>query len=256
MRTIALIFCTVSALFADLNVTHLVGFGSGAQLDPETFVWRSRVLQVLLPLLGSNMAAARVPLRDALNAGTALNSNFVDADFAQSTGLQGNGTNKILDLNIKPGDLGTSANGGLGYWESNISFAGDVEPMGCYGGPSERFVLDLRSNVESFRWGTASNGAGTSGPATSAHYYGQRSSPTLRELFKNGSSLGTNTTSDSPASASNRAIRLMGSDENGALVYWAGRCAVAYLTDGTMSSSDVSDFHTLLQTYLITPTGR
>jgi hypothetical protein len=43
---------------------------------------------------------------------------------------------------------------------------------------------------------------------------------------------------------------------NGADFFWKGRCAVAYATDGTLSGTEVADLHTLLDTYLITPTGR
>jgi|GEM_PF-4012860 len=213
----------------------------------------------LLPMLGQNVAACRVALINRLGiSATATNTNFVDADFSPSTGLKGNGSNKIFTLAFAPGQLGSGSNGGFGYWENSIDFTGtSVEPVGCYNsGGTNRFVLDLRSNVRSFRWGNAGNGAGDSTAATNGDYYGQRSSATSRELFKDGASLATNTTSDSASGASDRGIRLMGADENGTITYWKGRCAVAYFTDGTLTSTEVADLHTLLNTYLITPTGR
>jgi len=290
IRLLLLFITTVLSASASLNVTQLSGFGVRAvseNLDPETLTWRSRVnaaggtfetnsvaladalivqlktksyeskIKYLLPLLGSNLAAARVPLRDTLGVGIATNTNFVDANFSQATGLQGNGTSRYLDLLIKPSQLGTGSNGGIGYWEKSVSFSGTgVEPIGVYGvAASTRFVIDLRSAVRNFRWGTASNGAGDTTAAGNGHYYGQRSSATLRRLYFNGSTLASNTTSDAAAGTAEFNIRLLGC-YTGSSTYWAGRCAVAYLTDGTLSDADAADLHTLLTDYLITPTGR
>jgi hypothetical protein len=52
----------------------------------------------------------------------------------------------------------------------------------------------------------------------------------------------------------------MGEDVTGVesppIQYWAGLCAVSYLTDGTLSSADISDFHTFLNTKLVALLGR
>ncbi len=213
----------------------------------------------LLPLLGNDIIAARVPLVDTLNVGIAGNTNFLTSDFSETTGLQGDGLNKRLAPGIKPSQLGSSNNGGIGYWENNINFTGSgSEPMGCYGNAgASRFVLDLRSTRKFVSWGNAGNLAGPLTAATNGHYYGQRASATSRELFFAGSSVGTNTTSDAATGASDRNMYLMASDQNpSAVAYWKGRCAVAYMTDGTFSSGDASAFDTLLSTNLITPTGR
>ena len=129
--------------------------------------------------------------------------------------------------------------------------------MGSYGSASgTRFVLDLRSNLRSFRWGGPANAPGDTTAAGNGHYYGQRSSATLRELFFNASSLGTNTTSDSASESGLNKIQLLACNENGPQLHWNGRCAVAYLTDGTLTSGEVATLHSVLSTYLITPTGR
>lgn len=213
----------------------------------------------LLPLLGGDLTAGLMPLRDALGAGAATNTNFVNADFSEATGLQGNGTNKILDTNLKPSQLGTSDNGGLGYLENNISFAGSgVEPMGCYSadGVSARYVLDLRTNVKQFCWGAPAF-ASLVTPATDGHYYGQCDSTTSRKLYLDGTSIATDTTASARTGANQRNIRLMGSDEGaGGIFYWAGRCAGAYMTQGTLTDPEAAAFQMLLQNFLSAPTGR
>lgn len=213
----------------------------------------------LLPLLGSNLAAARMPLRDSLGKGIATNANFVDGDFSQATGLKGNGSNKILDTKIKPSDLGTSNACGIGYWENDIDFTGSgSEPIGMNTNPfnGNRYSFDLRSGSKWISLGDVANRYTAATAAGNGHYYGQRSSATSRKLFFAGALLGTNTTSDAAVGAADRNMRLMGVDATGSLIYWKGRCACAYATDGTLSDADAAAFHTLLGTYLITPTGR
>ncbi len=213
----------------------------------------------LLPLLGNNILAARVPLIDVLNSGACNNLGFVNGDFSETTGLQGGAAgNKIFILtNITAASLGASNNGGIGFWENNIGAVGaGTEPMGAYNNAqTNRFVLDLRTTRKFFCWGNAGNLAGPLTASTNGHYYGQRASATSRELFFNGSSIGTNTTSDAAAGAGDKEIWLMYPDYPSSPPY-LGRCAVAYCTDGTMSSGDVAALNTLLSTYLITPTGR
>ncbi len=213
----------------------------------------------LVPLLGSNLAAARVPLIDVLSVGIMGYTGFVDADFTQATGIKGNGSSKILDTGIKPSQLGASNNGGLGYWENQISATGTSpgEPMACWGaGNTEGYAIDFRSSNRGLYWGGFGSGALDAVAGTNGHYYGQRSSATLREAFFNGASIATNTSSDSAGGAADFTVGLMGINKSGTIFYSNCRCACAYMTDGTMSSGDIAALHTLLDTYLITPTGR
>lgn len=216
----------------------------------------------LLPFIGDGVACARVPLRDSFNVGAASSTGFVDADCTTASGLNNSsGASKYLDTGIKPSQLGASNNGGLGWWELAWGNNG-VQPMGSYSWsypPDERFVLDLRGSFQRFRWGGATNStAGPSGSAGNGHYYGQRSSDALRRIFKDGSSLGSDgTATDAASHADEQTILVCAAKANFAGVEtWAGRGGVAYLTDGTLSDSDAAAFHTLLGTYLITPTGR
>lgn len=285
LLTLALL--TGALAFADLKVTSLVGFGSASTgLTAETVTWQARVISAggtfgassvvnannlsralaassfnakvvyILPLFGSNLAAARVPLRDSLGVGIATNHNFVDGDFSESTGLQGNGTTKYLDSLIKASQLGTSNSGGLGWFENNFGSFSNVEPIGSYSGDgTNRFVLDLRTTLRAFRWGNAGNGAGDSTSAANADYYGQRNGASSRELFLNGSSVATQTSSDSTAGAGDVTIYICGVNDGSASA-WGGRCVVAYMTNGTLSSGDVTALHTLLNTYVKTAAGR
>lgn len=286
-RLLAILILTLAVSApAQLCVNGLVGFGA-SNIDPEVNLWRQRVVAAggtftsssigiattlmrelrsrsynkkiiyLLPLLGGNLAAARVPLRDTLGVGIAANSGYVDADFSESTGLANpTAAAKYLDSGIKPSQLGSSNNGGIGWWENNWGNGTNTLPMGCYSADSvDRFVLDLRSTTTFFMWGDPSNNAQNAVSTANADYYGQRSAANSRALYKNGTSVATNTASDSAPGSSDQTIWI-GKANDGVARYWQGRCACAYLTDGTLTTAEVSDLHSLLQTYLITPTGR
>lgn len=211
----------------------------------------------LLPLLGRGIGAARVPLIDVLNVGAATNTAFVDGDFSQSTGLQGNGSSKYLDTLIKLTQIGTSSNAGLGYWENNISFGANNEPIGCYdNSDSNRYCIDLRNTpFRVMRYGNPSNFAGDSVTPINAHYYAQRVSATNRTLYVNAISIGTNATNDSASGAGDKTIYIVGV-HNSLAQAWPGRCAVAYLTDGSLTDPEIADFDTTLRNYLLGPTGK
>lgn len=283
-------------LRASDNAVLLVAPGrEDDKLDPETEVWISRARQAggtflynsvsiadrlikaikassfnsrikyLLPFLGGNLATAIVPLRDTFGVGIATNNNFANSDFSQSTGLQGNGSTKYLESGIVPAVLGgLTNNGGLGWWENNYNSAGNVEPIGTYtvvAGPIEqRFVIDLRTTVRAFRWGDPGNGAQDGGAASNGHFYGQRSSPTRRTVFFQGSLLASNSTPDTAANSSQHQIIVCGVASRSGLSYviqpWQGRAACAYMTDGGMTNGEISAFHSLLSSKLISATGR
>lgn len=273
-----------------LSVTNLAGFGAGAvdevqqwytgltaaggtlasdSLDiARKFISElkrksySRNILSIYPFLGSNIAAGIMPLRDILRIGIPTNTGFVNGDFSQSTGLQGATSGKILNLKIKPNQLG-GANGGMFYWETNIAFTGSaVAPMGCYGGTGY-FVIELRSGSRRAAWGLPANYATTgTGAGVNGFYYMRRALATDLKLYENSVQIAANTTSDPSSGNGTTEIRLMGAyDPADAVSFptgykWAGRCAVAGLTTGAESAADMTDFQTLLQDYLLTPTGR
>lgn len=213
----------------------------------------------LLPLLGSNLAAARVPLRDTLNAGIASNNNFLDADFSQSTGLQGNGSTKQLNTLIKPSQLSGGLVGGVGYWEGNVSSSG-TDPMlfGVYtASPDLRWGIDLRSDREVFFFGTPATGinGGITAPGND-HIYGQSASSSDRKIYRAGVQVGSNTSADASTVEPTGTFRVLGAASGGTTYYHNGRCKVAYLTDGTLDATQIAAMHTLLTDYLMTPTGR
>lgn len=218
-------------------------------------------LVYLLPLLGQNINAAKIPLifpyAVAPGIGDATNSGFVDADFSQSVGLANPAESaKFFDTELKASQLGSSNNGGIGFWEKNWGAGANVEPMGSYNsGGTQRFALDMRTTQETARWGDLANYTGVLTTAGNGDHYVQRSSSTSRALYKDATQVGsTNTTSDSASGAGDRTIYVMAC--SGSSTAWKGTCVVAYMTDGTLTTTEITDLHQTLQDYLLTPTGR
>lgn len=216
----------------------------------------------LIPFLGRNVWSAYRPLKDDLAAGIPDNGGpFNENDYTQRTGLKGNGAGKYLDSKLKPNQIGSSDNGGLGYWENDYDGSGTStnEVMGSTSnGEANRYTIVITVAPQGvFRWGANANQAIASSASTHGHYYGQRSSSTSREIFYNGSSIATNTNSDTASGDGDNTMMILAVRRGPAsAIYWKGRCGCAYFTDGTLTSDEISYLDTVLRKYLFTMTGR
>ncbi len=207
-------------------------------------------IKYLLPLLGTGINAARVPLVDVIGVGAATNNNFSNGDFNQLTGLQGNGSNKRLDFLFTALALGSSSNGALGYWSLNLGSPGWV--MGSHSSDLLGLYLDNSTPRVVSYWGDATNhiDTGPVGPTTS-HYYVQRTSSNLT-VYKSGVQF-AQTAGATNINSINANINLMAIDGSSLS---DGTCGLAYCTDGTLGADDIMDLHPTLSSYLMTPTGR
>ena len=255
-----------------------------APLDPETIIWRDGIIAdggsfesdsiaiadalikeiktkaynskifYLLPFIGSGIAAAMWPLRNysVTAQRKATNHSFVNGDFSQATGIQGNGS-KWMDCGFTSSEVGASNNGGVGYWEMNLN-GGEPWTIGSDNSGSQNYGLGLWSD-ELFYWGDGISATRTNLSAGNHHYYGQRTSDTDRKLYKNGSVVASNTSSG--ASVTGIAGHACGVfSKSGGTYISQGRCGVAYWTDGTLTDAEALDFNALLDTHLISATGR
>lgn len=208
-------------------------------------------LTYMLPFLGVGIDAARMPLIDVRGVGIATNHSMVTGDFTEATGLQGNGSNKWLDTLIKPSQIGSSNNGGIGYWARSV--ASGVWCCGWHDVPNgEIYGLALYSD-ELFYFGNSASATRTLAAASAGHYYGQKAGGTDRKLYKAASQLVSNTNSPAVVGIAGGTILLMALD-SGNLTN--GQCSCFYTTDGTLTGTEMTNLHADVGTYLITATGR
>lgn len=215
-----------------------------------------------LPLLGG-FNGIFVPLRDRDTAGNATNTAFVSGDYTLATGLQGNGSSKIITIPRTGAELGTGNNGGLGYWELSVSYAGTANqaPMGNQlnpGGGTRVYQLLVGAAARGFYWGFAANVATNATAGGNGYHHGERLSTTSRRYFFNGAFVVTNTTADTSSGVGTHDLRFMGMYNALTPVnaYWAGRSGACLLTDGTLSDANVTTLYETLRDELLTPTGR
>ena len=210
-------------------------------------------VQMLMPLLGADLAAALQPLVDRCGC-SPMSVGFTDFDFAEGAGLQG-AAGKVIHLRVPASALGVWGNGGVGYWELSMPMGVSSTPlMGYSYSPDARYGLFLRTSTprQLFWWGAATptEAGSTSVAATNGHYYGQRSSNTVRQLWADASLVGTSsTTADNTPDSDIVLMSLMGSvvsDTRVVDTYHLGRCGIAYFTDGTLTETEVSSLHTAL----------
>jgi hypothetical protein len=253
--------------------TAIAGLGASVTTTEKNWAdalivaWRAQTFDSktvsIYPFLGAYINAARVPLRDALSAGPAANTGFVDGDVGNAVGIaNSSGANKYLNTGITPSQLGSSGNGGLGWYERNFLGNGTTtEIMGMDESTitaDGRFVLDIRSSGNRFfSFGEVGTRSGDTVAGANGFYYGQRNGATSRALYKDSTQLGSTNTSSDPASGANQySILLMGCNVHGTPTQANGRGGIAVLTDGTFTTTEIGDMKTLIDIYLITATGR
>lgn len=269
---------------------------SGPTLHPETIIWRDRAIDAggtfnadsiaiadaliravnaapfndkiiyLLPFLGGNLATARVPLRDRLNVGISTNFNFIEADFTEATGLQGDGVNKAIDILFAPDDVeqytGLRAIG-YGWWETNVlnALASNAYVMGSHDGSQNQVVFrsQVTGGVWDFQAGYFTGPVVSSASRGRGNHYAQKLSATDRKLFLDAAQEDSDATSDNTALGSQHIALFAFRDippNGGIREHYAGRCGVAYVTSGQLTDQEVADLDSLLRTYLMMPTGR
>jgi hypothetical protein len=103
-------------------------------------------------------------------------------------------------------------------------------------------------------WGDGNSPATQSLAPVVGHYYGQRSSATSRTLYLNASAIGSSSANVSVTGISDQTIQIM--NRKGDTFFSDDTCGVAYLTDGTLTQLEITNFHTALNTYLISATGK
>lgn len=230
-----------------------------ARMSERTYLAK---LVYFLPFLGASIEGACVPLIDAFCAGPVTSVAFTESDYSEGSGIQGNGSTKILISTLRPMDLNGNL-GGLGWWE--LAFVGGSNSE-CIGyddeSPDYRFVLDLRTDRRFFCWGyPGSTGAIVDQytAAVSGHWYGQKSASAARLLALNGQVLLENTTSETSAQANTGSANTIGfCGINTTVGYrpYAGRGGCAYLTIGTLTATELAELHADILKYLMQPTGR
>ncbi len=214
-------------------------------------------IRYLLPVLGTGLNESCTPIINRVNGLRPLVHNFTNSDITATGGLQGDGTTKFLDSQVKASELGTSSNGGVGFIEMNWTTNDGRGAVGTSNNSASSFFGVSPGYVGGgapyMAWGDPANSAQGANQGN-VHVYAQRSSATSRELYVSGVLVATSTVNDGAAGISDQSLRIMGDYFQGiGHRPWPGKCGAAYMTDGTMTTSEIADWHNVLMTKLINP---
>ncbi len=208
---------------------------------------------------GGNLAACRTPLYRATSlAGTQLGNTidtnvgpFVDADYVEaggSGGLKGNGSSKYLSTGLLVGDAMPSGtgNGHMSVYAASAQSAGSGNFRYHLGTPQlYLFARDGGPNA-GLAWVSASAAIFTSVADITGHLVGTNSASNAREYFRNGTSIGSNSTIASPPAATSE-FTVFGRSSQ-ANVLFDGRLA-AYSIGGPMTASQATAYYTAMQAF-------
>ncbi len=206
---------------------------------------------------GGNLAACRTPLYRAKSlAGTQLGNTidtnvgpFVDADYVEaggSGGLKGNGSSKYLSTGLLVGDAMPSGNGHMSVYAASAQSAGSGNFRYHLGTPQiYLFARDGGPNA-GLLWVSGSAAILTSAADITGHLVGTNSASNAREYFRNGTSIGSNSVTTSPPTATSEFMVFGRSSQ--ANVLFDGRMA-AYSIGEPMTASQATAYYTAMQAF-------
>jgi len=204
----------------------------------EAGVWTK--LDALWVMAAKDSQAARLNWKSpSTYTLSAINSPTFTAD----TGYAGNGSSSYLDTTITPNTLSNFAqnSGCVGIW-CNTNTAATTPEMGLASGASIRVTARTAGGNQQGRVNDTTSFSVAQASAI-GHSVINRSGASAREMYRNGVSIGTDTTAS--ASVSSSALYLL----REASTYSARQISVAHI-GSSLSSGEVSDLYTILNDYL------
>ena len=220
---------------------------------------------------GDNLNAALVPLyrNSSLllsGLGSATDANpgagpFVSGDYSPTVGLFKSGnTSAYLDTGLATDALPTAATGHLAAWMASHTPTGFLYALGADTGVSQRYWLVSRvvssQAVVRTQWGQNQNaetaGLGASMPA--GLYIGNRASSTALNIYQDGTSLASNTSSTTPAAIS-RTFYVAALNNDGSPASFANFPIAGYSIGASLTLQQATDYD-LAYKALIAALGR
>lgn len=188
------------------------------------------------PFAGQDLAACLVPLVKVVGGATDTNVNFISGDYAPTTGLAGNGTNKYLDTGYQPSE----ATGGMGFYLLGTPMADSVF-MGCRNTAGTQAYRLRRTGIPTREalWGGATTASLAGGVTAPALLMAQRTSATALAVFQNGSQIVNEPTSTTPGAAGANMFVFCQNSNGTPVLFYAGASAGYMVVSGAMSASHI-----------------
>lgn len=209
---------------------------------------------------GDSLAAALIPLfRSTLYGGTVMGSasdtnvNFVSADYAEASGLKGNGSSKYLNTGLTTEEFSNSISVHLAASGTSFTTGSAASLVGSYDGLAGSLCsLESALTVSAalrctFRFGTFTDGQSptTTTSATESHLIATRTAANAAAIYRGGSSVATSTTRTVP-SVSPRAFFVFATSNFGGVANYNAARMTSYSIGAGLTASQVSAYSTAL----------
>ena len=211
--------------------------GTGSTTNNNN-IWTG--MNTIYPVSPTSLAAAAFNLKDP----TSYEITWYNSPTHATTGITGNTTSMYGDTGYNPNTEGMS-NNNFGITQSGEYSGGDYA-MGTYDGTG-LFGIRNTSSKKIFYAGSTSNSAG-GGDTTRSVTTGIRNANDSREVFKNGTSNATNTTTDTETLPSFNVFVLALNNSGSSAGYYAAE-ADFYAIHTALTAGEVQDLYDSITTY-------
>jgi hypothetical protein len=215
-------------------------------------IWTA--MKAVYPMVGSSAAACAQNLKSSSFTGT-----FTSGWTFASTGVTPNGTSAYMDTGLLPSTSLTNNSTALSYYSRSTSAANTGVEMGSSVGPQAIPLIQLVCNYSGLgtlhdQYSYMNGRLSVSTSNSYGFFCGSRTSSTSLKGYKNGSLVGTLTTSSSQnVTGINRSLTIaaVNTDVVGITSFSNRECAFASLGDG-LTDTQASDFYTAVQAFQTT----
>lgn len=207
-------------------------------------------MNAIYPMVGGTATTHKYNLKNPSDSDAAFRIVFSGGWTHSSTGALPNGSNAYGDTKLAPSSVLSTNSSHISYYSRSTT--GGADDLSCMNGTGQilRIIISDAYNIyndmyNAFQRVSAANGN------SKGFYVGTRTTSTLLTTYKNGSSLGTNTSSDI-GSLPTVNLTLAGLNNNGSIQGYSNReCAFASIGSG-LSSTDVTNLNTAVTNFQTT----
>jgi hypothetical protein len=241
----AAFFARVTAAGGTLSATEQTAVNTLVVQMKADGTWTP--MKAIYPMVGASAAACAQNLKSSSFTGT-----FTSGWTFASTGVTPNGTSAYMNTGFTPSTSLTLNSGHLSFYSRTNNTTG-IDDIGAYQGAFDLINMRLIINLGGTLYCDLNNGTTARIAVANANslgfYQGSRTSSTAFKVFKNNTTLGTNTNLNT---GTQPAIPIyIGAANTTSPNYSNRQCAFSSIGDG-LTDTQASDFYTAVQAFQTT----
>ena len=204
--------------------------------------------KAIYPVVGGSASSHAVNL---ITPGT-YNLTFASGMTHSANGMVGNGSSAYADTALNPNSALTLNSTHISFYSRTSTVTNGERDMGVYTSADNPIIaLGTNTGVEISDHYNFNNRISGSIASATGFYIGTRTTSTSHKLYKNNSTLGTNTTTNSNLLPNGNVFICAVNLTSFYNIYSTKQCAFASIGDG-LTDTDAANFYTAVQAYQTT----